>query len=223
MRTDPPSPAQKTWPDRLRSLVQPGQRWFPLTLFAAALALGLLIGLAWIAGHRPQAAALVSAPAAATSVAPDAQHAALPAPMPGDLSALRTPTSGAASIAHIVPTPAAEVPAPAESAAVPAAAASVAAPIASGEIPPQILERSQPIYPADALRDQEQGTVRLRVEIDAQGSVQSVQVLDSSHSRALDRAAMESVRTWKFRPAIQGGQPVASTIDVPVDFRLDEH
>jgi protein TonB len=223
MNTDPYS---QSWPERLRALAQPGNRWFPLTLFVAALALGLSIGGIWTASHRPQAASNALAPAAASSVAPDAQHSTLPAPMSGDLSALNTPTSGS-GVAHIVPTPTAETPASAESVVAPVAVASIASPavptVSSGETPPQIVERSQPGYPADALRDQEQGTVRLRVALDAQGAIEDVQVLESSRSRALDHAAMDSVRTWKFRAAIQNGQPVASTIDVPVEFRLDEH
>jgi TonB family protein len=41
------------------------------------------------------------------------------------------------------------------------------------------------------------------------GGVLEVQVRQSSGSAALDRAASEGVRKWRFRPATVDGQPVA--------------
>ena len=223
MRTNRPTTASRPLLGRLRAFARPGQRWFPLTLFVAALAIGLLIGWIWTARHAPQAAA--TAENAATPAAPTSTpRAALPAPMPGDLAALRTPAASAAGGAHIVEPPAAPVePAPVESApatAVPVQATAMPAP---SQTPPQLLERIAPSYPAEALRNQTQGSVLLRIAVAADGSVADVQVLESSHSRVLDRAAMDAVRNWKFRPATQDGQPVASTMDVPVDFRLGDH
>lgn len=83
------------------------------------------------------------------------------------------------------------------------------------------LARVQPEYPRDALRLREEGTVLLRVEVDAQGNATSVEIESSSRSRTLDRAAREAVSQWTFRPAIEGGRPVASTVTVPVDFRVE--
>ena len=34
----------------------------------------------------------------------------------------------------------------------------------------------------------------------------------------LDRAAMEAVRRWKFKPAVRGGQAVAAEVIVPLEF-----
>ena len=34
----------------------------------------------------------------------------------------------------------------------------------------------------------------------------------------LDRAAMEAVRRWTFRPATRNGQPVTATVIVPLEF-----
>lgn len=79
-----------------------------------------------------------------------------------------------------------------------------------------------PTYPAAALRSREEGTVLLRVEVDAQGAPTSVEVESSSRSRDLDRAARDAVRQWSFSPAVENGQPVASTVTVPVDFRVED-
>ena len=76
------------------------------------------------------------------------------------------------------------------------------------------------VYPPESERRGEQGTVVLLLEVDAQGRVAEVTVLSSSGYRALDRAAIEAARRWRFRPALRGGLPVESTVRAPVTFRL---
>lgn len=83
------------------------------------------------------------------------------------------------------------------------------------------LARVHPEYPREALRLREEGTVLLRVEVDARGNATKVDIESSSRSRTLDRAARDAVSRWTFRPAIEGGRPVASTVTVPVDFRVE--
>jgi protein TonB len=217
MKTHPPSPASLSRPEHMRGFMRPGEPWFALFLFAAALAIGLLIGLAWVATHRTQPATATATTAAAPIA--DSQHPPLPAPTSGDLSAMPTPKPGAP---HIVETTPAEQPAANATATLPASSASVAAPATIADTPPQIVERVQPTYPAEALRNQEQGTVRLRIALDAGGAVTDVQIAQSSGARALDRAAMDAARNWKFKPATQNGQPAAGAIEVPVEFRLEE-
>lgn len=78
-----------------------------------------------------------------------------------------------------------------------------------------------PEYPATALRSREEGTVVVNVEVDASGKPTDVGLAKRSHSRDLDRAALAAVRGWTFEPAIRDGKPVASAVQVPVDFRLD--
>lgn len=83
------------------------------------------------------------------------------------------------------------------------------------------IARVQPDYPPEAFRAGQEGTVVLRVDVDASGNPGNVDIVSRSGSRDLDRAAIEAVRKWKFRPAMQGGQAVASQVEVPIDFRMD--
>lgn len=78
-----------------------------------------------------------------------------------------------------------------------------------------------PIYPAAAQRGGEQGTVLLRVEVGADGGPDEVSLARHSGSRDLDRAALEAVRGWTFEPAIRNGEPVASSVQVPVEFQSE--
>lgn len=85
-----------------------------------------------------------------------------------------------------------------------------------------LIEQPQPEYPPEAARAREQGTVLVEAQVDAMGNVSDVDIAKRSGSRVLDRAAMREVRRWKFRPAMEDGKAVASSIQVPVDYRLEE-
>ncbi len=87
---------------------------------------------------------------------------------------------------------------------------------------PQPISRTQPKYPAEAMRRNETGTVVVRVEVDTDGTPKDISIARSSRSRSLDRAAMGAVRQWRFRPAQRDGQAIVASVDVPFDFSLQE-
>jgi protein TonB len=62
--------------------------------------------------------------------------------------------------------------------------------------------------------------VLLSVEISAGGRPDSVKIEKSSGYERLDRAAVEAVRRWRFKPATREGQPVAARVNIPVQFKL---
>lgn len=77
-----------------------------------------------------------------------------------------------------------------------------------------------PRYPAVARRRGYEGRVVLRVVVDANGAVEAIEVAESSGHRILDRAALRTVRAWRFVPARRDGAPVAASVAVPVRFTL---
>lgn len=78
-----------------------------------------------------------------------------------------------------------------------------------------------PPYPRAELIRGTEGSVLLRVRVDAEGRVQQVDIERSSGSRALDRAAQQQVaRSWRFKPALRDGRPVAGWVRVPIEFSL---
>ncbi|MGJ4730257.1 energy transducer TonB [Luteimonas sp. SDU101] len=94
-------------------------------------------------------------------------------------------------------------------------------PAAPSERPAEPIDPQRPEYPSAALRAGEEGTVVLRVDVAADGTPSDVQVVGRSGSRELDRAAERAVRDWTFRPATRDGKAVASSVQVPVDFRVE--
>lgn len=77
-----------------------------------------------------------------------------------------------------------------------------------------------PGYPRLARRRGEEGRVLIRVAIRADGRVERVSIARSSDHKLLDRAALDAVRQWRFRPALRAGRAVTATLTVPVVFRL---
>ncbi len=77
-----------------------------------------------------------------------------------------------------------------------------------------------PVYPLDARKRKEEGTVVLLVSVDARGIPESVLIEKSSSHAALDRSAREAVLHWTFRPANEKGVPVASRTRIEIRFRL---
>jgi len=86
--------------------------------------------------------------------------------------------------------------------------------------PPDFSDNRPPAYPAKAIARSIEGTVLLRLHIAATGRVQRVEIVTSSGHDVLDRAAVETVSTWRGRPAHQARIPLATIELLPVQFRL---
>ncbi|TLX22178.1 energy transducer TonB [Thermomonas fusca] len=158
------------------------------------------------------------------------QSDALPVPLPPDLagsdggdgnaSGLRT--VGRDGVTDPAAVPASDQPriidAPVRPAPPPVAQA---APAPGDRAQPQPLSTPAPRYPREALRMGAGGTVRITVTVAADGSVERQELTDSSGNRHLDRAALETVRRWRFQPATRNGKPVAAEVSVPIVFNPD--
>lgn len=77
-----------------------------------------------------------------------------------------------------------------------------------------------PMYPETCRRRGQTGTVLLRLTVEADGSVSSVDVMIPSGIRALDDAALSAARRWHFAPAVHDGAAIRCEIDLPINFVL---
>ena len=78
-------------------------------------------------------------------------------------------------------------------------------------------------YPADAIRNEDQGTVTVRLDISAQGRVTNCSVTGSSGSRSLDNATCRILRSRaRFSPAkMSDGTPTTDTYTQRITWRLE--
>jgi protein TonB len=77
-----------------------------------------------------------------------------------------------------------------------------------------------PRYPESARRAGIEGVTTLRFLVLANGHVGTIQVEHSAGHMDLDRAAIETVKTWLFEPARRGKEPVPVWVTLPVRFGL---
>jgi TonB family protein len=91
-----------------------------------------------------------------------------------------------------------------------------------GDTPSQFVRQAKPDYPLLARQHGWEGTVTLRLELLADGTVGEVEVAQSSGYPVLDTAAQEAARTWTHQPAQHNNVPVAQWVSLKVNFVLDQ-
>jgi len=78
-----------------------------------------------------------------------------------------------------------------------------------------------PIYPPEAMRRAEQGSVVLLIHVSPEGLPSAVDVAQSSGYVLLDHAARDAVAQWRFLPAVEDGRPIAFDMLFRVVFNLN--
>ncbi len=125
-------------------------------------------------------------------------------------------TQKAASTMDTTPRPLAEAASQSTGSTLPAAdkqVSEISAQPTYGSNPP-------PRYPDTSRRRAEEGIVELQVMVSASGVAETIAIARSSGFEALDQAALNAVKRWRFIPGTRNGSPIPTTILVPVRFQL---
>jgi protein TonB len=149
-----------------------------------------------------------------------APAALLPSPVPVAAPMPAEPVSTAAPTAN---SPVVAAPAGPAVTSTPAVLAVPTAP-AKVELPSsdaQYLQNPKPGYPALSKRMGEQGKVVVHVLIGVDGLPQKAEIKQSSGFERLDKAALNTVLSWKYVPGKRGGVPEAMWFNVPINFVLE--
>ena len=83
----------------------------------------------------------------------------------------------------------------------------------------QVTSMVKPIYSEEGRAKKIEGDVTLQVTFTTSGQVQVLRVVHGLGS-GLDEAAQVAARQIKFKPAMQGGQPVDETTNIRITFAL---
>ena len=125
-----------------------------------------------------------------------------------------------------VPVVPAEKPAPEFGRPLPAAAASarLAAPANTPQLEAENVAievyTPPPRYPSGALRRKIEGYVVIELTVLPDGTCTDAKIVEQSDYPEFGPAALDSVRQWKFQPAMQDGKPVSCTHRVRFTFKL---
>jgi protein TonB len=90
--------------------------------------------------------------------------------------------------------------------------------ISGGVMAGMAISKPQPIYPPIARAARVQGTVILQATISKTGAIENMKVV--SGPPMLQQAAMDAVRSWRYRPYLLNGEPVEVETQVNVIFTL---
>jgi TonB family protein len=92
--------------------------------------------------------------------------------------------------------------------------------ISTGVIAPQILQAVNVQIPADAIDAliPHQAEVGLKLNVDANGKAQDIQVVKSANAD-LDARVVAAVRQFRFRPATLDNQVIPLTLDLNVEVK----
>ena len=89
---------------------------------------------------------------------------------------------------------------------------------AGGEvIAPEIIRRTEPVYPRALQVMRLSGKVVVRCVIDKNGHVRDAQVVFSKHP-AFSDSVLKALQSWRYKPASMRGQAVDCYLDLTVDF-----
>ena len=86
-------------------------------------------------------------------------------------------------------------------------------------IPPVKISGNQPKYTNGAREDHVSGSVKLGCTVMPDGTVSNIQVLRSLHPE-LDQAAIETLKTWRFKPGTKDGVPIPFATQIEFTFNL---
>lgn len=189
------------------------------------------VQIALLPPPAPPTPPAITAPPAAPAEAP---KPAAPKPLPVERKPPKPKTHAPAPqptpAAKAEPTPAPAAPAEPAAPAPPAPAVSAppappvppAAPVHVGVSIPASYAASNrpPVQPPRSVRNGEEGTVMLRVQVQADGSAGQIEIAKSSGFPMLDDAAKSAVQNWRFHPATSDGKPVTEWFRVPITFKL---
>ncbi len=84
----------------------------------------------------------------------------------------------------------------------------------------KLTHQEAPEYPPLAKTARIQGTVRMEVVIDKDGTVEDIKVL-SGHPLLIE-SALEAVSRWRYQPTYLNGKPVEVMTQVEINFHLTE-
>jgi len=89
-------------------------------------------------------------------------------------------------------------------------------------VAPEAIQKVDPAYPAELMRQNVEGTVTLYAVIHSDGTVGGVRVLRGVDER-LDAYASTALSRWHFRPATKNGSAVDLEAVVVIPFRVKQN
>jgi len=86
---------------------------------------------------------------------------------------------------------------------------------------PAFAQQATHVYPPEAARRHQQGTVILILYVNRSGTLDKVEIVKGSGFPLLDEAAIKEMKQSRFEPAMDGTIPIRSRAQAGVTYRLE--
>jgi protein TonB len=86
---------------------------------------------------------------------------------------------------------------------------------------PVALFRVKPVYPQSAMSKNINGRVSIKLLVDRDGTVKTVEVLNAEPEGMFEDATLNAVSQWRFQPAKVQGNPVACWVKTSINYELE--
>jgi protein TonB len=90
------------------------------------------------------------------------------------------------------------------------------------DVSPKALRPIKPTYPAEAIRQGIEGTVKLMLRVDEYGVVREAEVVEGSPPGVFDESALDAFRNARFEAARRDRLPVRALIYIRVHYELND-
>ena len=86
---------------------------------------------------------------------------------------------------------------------------------------PSVVKEVKPAYTREAMQNKIQGSVWLRIVVQADGTIGDITVTRSlDETYGLDQEAIKAAKQWLFKPGTKAGKPVAVEVTLELTFTL---
>ena len=86
--------------------------------------------------------------------------------------------------------------------------------------PPVPLEKENPRYPREAVKQGIEGWVTLHYMVSPSGSPYEIEIVDSSGNKSLEQAAKRAAKKFKYEPAQMNGSPIDAGAATRIQFQF---
>ncbi len=83
---------------------------------------------------------------------------------------------------------------------------------------PLILESTSPVFPIKAEIDHVEGFVTLKFTVGKNGNLKNAEVVESVPEGYFEESTLKAIKSYRFKPAIENGEPVDFTLELPFIF-----
>ncbi|MCD4812455.1 energy transducer TonB [bacterium] len=93
--------------------------------------------------------------------------------------------------------------------------------IAEVDQAPKVVYQVAPVYPLAARNKGIEGKVVIKFIVHADGSVSSIKIQSAAPANLFEQSAINAVKKWRFKPGRRNNNPVATSVELPLEFKLE--